>query len=295
MEHPKTADELIQKVDELPTLPSIVFELNQIINDPLSAAADVEKVMLNDQALTSKVLKLVNSAYYAIPGGVSNLKRAIVYLGFDTVQQLVLTASVLDTMDSEGDQGGLDLSQFWLHSMGVAMASETIAKTLNHKSPADLFTAGLLHDLGKVVLHMASPETLKYSIETANEKSMSLHEAENELSIVKHAELGKVLTEKWRLPRPIQLTALYHHETNTESRENVSPEVNEIIDIVILGNLLIHALKFGKSGHAKVGGAPKALLARLNIAPEKVKEIAKKIKDVLQNAEAFLRIVGGES
>ena len=159
---PSTTEEILLKVDELPTLPSIVFELNQIINDPLSAAADIEKVMLNDQSLTSRVLKLVNSAYYAIPGGVSNLKRAIIYLGFDAIQQLVLTASVLDTVATDSDEaaGQLDLGQFWVHSMGVAMASEVIAKHVKHQSPADLFTAGLLHDLGKVALHMINLDLL---------------------------------------------------------------------------------------------------------------------------------------
>ena len=286
-------EEILDKIDELPTLPSIVFELNQVINDPMSAAADVEKIMLNDQSLTSRVLKLVNSSYYAIPGGVSNLKRAIVYLGFDTIQQLVLTASVMDTVDTSGDGGGIDLGQFWLHSMGVGMAAETIAKFLQHSTPADLFTAGLLHDLGKVALHMISPDELGKVVAHAKETSSTLDEAEVELGVISHAELGKSLTEKWQLPRKIQVTTLHHHHADLDERDNISPELSEMIDMVVLANLLIHALKFGHSGHDKILGAPKPLLARLNIEPAKVKDVLGEIKKALENAEAFLRIVGG--
>ena len=95
-EHDVTA-----KLDELPTLPSIVYELSKVINDPMSSTGDVEKLMSNDQSLTTKVLKLVNSAYYAIPGGVSSLSRAIAYIGFDTVNQLVLSASILSALETK--------------------------------------------------------------------------------------------------------------------------------------------------------------------------------------------------
>ncbi len=102
-------DYLISKLDELPTLPTIVYELSQVIGDPMSSTSDVEDIMKNDQSLTTKVLRLVNSAYYAIPGGVSNLGRAIAYIGFDTVHQLVLSASIINALDVK-DSNGFDLS-----------------------------------------------------------------------------------------------------------------------------------------------------------------------------------------
>ena len=103
------------------------------------------------------------------------------------------------------------------------------------------------------------------------------------------------LTKKWQLPRKIQMVARHHHHTSPTDRQDISPELNEMTDIVILSNLLIHALKFGSSGHAKIQGVPKSLLTRLNIEPTKVKGLVKDIKVALENAEAFLRIVGGDS
>src|SRR5262245_5041227 len=139
-----TQESLLARLDEIPSLPSIVYELSQVINDPMSSTNDVEKIMANDLGLTSKVLRLVNSAYYAIPGGVSSLGRAIGYIGFDTVNQLVLSASILQALENKGPQR-FDVNEFWKHSIGVGMASETIGKYVQHPTPADLFTCGLVH------------------------------------------------------------------------------------------------------------------------------------------------------
>src|ERR1035437_1814036 len=99
--HQLTQESITSRLDNLPSLPSIVYELSQVINDPMSSTTDVEKIMANDLSLTSTVLSLVNSAYYAIPGGVSSLSRALGYIGFETVNQLVLSASILKVLETK--------------------------------------------------------------------------------------------------------------------------------------------------------------------------------------------------
>ncbi|RYZ75410.1 MAG: HDOD domain-containing protein, partial [Proteobacteria bacterium] len=138
---------IVDRLDELPTLPTIVYELSRVINDPMSSTGDVQKIMANDQSLTTKVLKLANSAYYAIPGGVSSLQRAIGYIGYDTIHQLVLSASIISALDAKSS-ADFDLTQFWKHAIGVAMAAETTARFVHYKTPSDLFTCGLVHDMG---------------------------------------------------------------------------------------------------------------------------------------------------
>src|SRR4249920_2508515 len=98
----KDYNQIVEKLDDLPTLPTVVYELSQLINDPMSSTNEIEKVMEQDQSLTTKVLKLINSAYYGIPGGVSRLSRAIGYLGFDTVNQLVLSTSIIKALEIKG-------------------------------------------------------------------------------------------------------------------------------------------------------------------------------------------------
>lgn len=286
-------DYLVSKLDELPTLPSIVYELSQIISDPMSSTSDVEKIMQNDQSMTTKVLRLVNSAYYAIPGGVSNLGRAIAYIGFDTVHQLVLSASIISALKTN-DSAGFDMTQFWTHSVGVGIASETIAKTVQHPIPADLFTCGLVHDMGKVALCSIDKNLLDEITKKAKDEDISYSEAEIALDIPSHTKIGHLLAEKWRLPQQIQAVARHHHQEKANSRSGISADLNKIVDIVYLANLLIHGLKFGNSGHSKILGIQPEVMSRLAIDPKDgLKKLVIESKQRLEKAADFIRVIGG--
>jgi HD-like signal output (HDOD) protein len=281
------------KLDELPTLPSIVYELSKVINDPMSSTGDVEKLMSNDQSLTTKVLKLVNSAYYAIPGGVSSLGRAIAYIGFDTVNQLVLSASILKALETKGPQP-IDMNEFWKHAIGVGIASETIAKFVRHPTPADLFTCGLVHDMGKVALFTVAPEMMMEVVRVAKEEQLSYFDSETKLEYPKHTVVGHLLAQRWQLPNNIQACIKHHHTKEANLRGGLTGEVSRNVDIVLLANLLTHALKFGNSGHEKVLGAPKETLERLTINPATdFKKLLQEIKVSLEKASDFLRVLGG--
>lgn len=287
---PLPPDKLIEKLDELPTLPTVVHELSKLINDPMSSTSDIEQVMENDQSITAKVLKLINSAYYAIPGGVSSLSRAIAYLGFDTVHQLILSTSIIKSLQVKGPQP-FDINAFWTHSIGSAIASETVAKHLKHSQPSDLFTCGLVHDIGKIALLVIAPEMLMEISKTAKTNNMTFEEAEIHLNSHRHTDIGHHLAKKWNLPLHIQNAIQYHHQIDSMKRGGISVEQNLVVDITILGNLLVHALKFGNSGYDKIAGAPKDVLKRLMIDLEGLKNISKDIKTNLDKAEGFMKII----
>jgi len=288
-----TQETIIARLDELPTLPTIVYELSQIINDPMSSTSDVEEIMANDLSLTTKVLKLVNSAYYAIPGGVSSLSRAIAYIGFDTINQLVLSASILKALETKGPQR-FDMNGFWTHSIGVGIACETIAKYVKHPLPADLFTAGLVHDMGKVALYSLEQESMLKIAEHAKNAGVSYLEAETELNIPNHTIIGQALAKKWQLPLMIQSIIRFHHTKDHNQRGGLAGDANRNVNIVFLANLLVHALKFGDSGHAKVAGAPRETLERLALDPDHdLKTILQEIKSNLDKAQDFLRVLTG--
>lgn len=283
---------IVDRLDELPTLPTIVYELNRVINDPMSSTSEIESIMSNDQSLTTKVLRLANSAYYAIPGGVTNLQRAIAYIGYDAIQQLVLSASIMNALDVKA-AAYFEPSQFWKHSLGVAMAAETTAKFVHHKTPSDLFTCGLVHDMGKVAMFIIAPEVFAEILAYARDNKVSITDAEIALGAPKHAVIGRELSIKWRLPAILQATNAHHHQKDPALRGGVSQEMNFVVDIVFLSNLLVNALQFGNSGHSKVVGVPKDVLERLHLNPEKLKELIGKIKASIASAENFLKIIGG--
>ena len=283
-------NDLQERLNDLPTLPTVVQELNRIIADPMSTIKDVEEVMLQDQSLTTKVLTLANSAYYAIPGGVSNLSRAIGFLGFDTVHQLVIAASVFSTLKITGETS-FDLIQFWKHSIGVAIVAESIAAKIGHKQSSDLFTCGLGHDMGKIAIAMLDKEILEDISAYANAENMSFIQAERALENMPHTRIGKILSEKWRLPLPVQNCVLYHHEANLQLRSGLSTEMHQYVDIVYLANCLVGTIRFGNSGYKKASKLPKEILERLNIKPEEIGAMVKEFKEPLQKAESFLKIL----
>jgi len=283
----------LKKLDELPSLPSIVYELSRIINDPMSSTKEVEDVMATDIGMTAKVLKLANSAYYAIPGGVTSLSRAIAFIGFDTIHQLVLSSSIIDALKTDGIPS-FNINEFWKHSVAVAIGAETIGKHTGHPSPGDMFTSGLVHDMGKIALFMCHPEMLTQILKYVEENKTSFLEAEKLVADIDHNEIGGLLADKWKLPKAICSAAKFHHEINPALRSGLSPELNMNVDIVLLSNLLIHALKFGHSGHTKILGAPTELLARLQINAGDMGTVIKTIKANLEKASDFIRMIGGE-
>lgn len=283
-------DKLVERLDELPTLPTVVHELSRLINDPMSSTGDIEEVMEKDQSITAKVLKLINSAYYAIPGGVSSLSRAIAYLGFDTVNQLILSTSIVKALQVKGPQA-FDVNSFWTHSIGTGIAAETIAKRVKHNSPSDLFTCGLVHDIGKLALLVLEPDLLMQISQKAKNETLTFEESERELQTSPHTHIGFLLAKKWNLPLHIQNAIQHHHQIDNQRRGGISVEQNLIVDITILANLLIHALKFGNSGYDKIPGAPKEVLKRLMIDLEGLKEISREIKSNLDKAEGFMKII----
>lgn len=283
---------ILAKLDDLPTLPTIVYELSRTINDPMSSTSDVEKLMANDQSLTTKVLRLVNSAYYAIPGGVTSLSRAIAYIGFDTVNQLVLSASIIKALDTKSIPA-FNLPEFWKHAIGVAVASETIAKHIRHPMPSDLFTCGLVHDMGKVALYTIDAECVTSIVKLADEKKCTYQEAEQELELPGHALVGQMLAQKWQLPAMVQNVIKHHHSKDFKVRGSLTADMNRNIDIVLLANLLTHALKFGHSGHGKILGAPKDVMERLMIEPEAgLKSLLQSLKTAFDRAADMVKFLG---
>ncbi len=200
----------IKKLTALPTLDASIQKIMEVAQNPKSSAAEMEEVISKDQSLSGKVLKIVNSAYYGFPRQIDSISQAIVVLGFQAIKNLALTSSVKD-MFKESRKGVLDMKSLWLHSMATAIASETIAEYMGYQKKEEAFTAGLLHDIGKLVMNIFVPE-LKEVVEKVKKGELTFFEAEQETLDINHAVVGKYLLDIWNLPNPIVMAVLYHHE-----------------------------------------------------------------------------------
>jgi HD-like signal output (HDOD) protein len=151
----------LEKNEDLPTLPVIMTKLIDAINDENSSASDLTKIMINDPAMSARVLKMANSAFYGLRFQVDNLKRAIVVLGFETVRMLALSTTILDLFGSR-KQLAFEPEDFWLHSLGAAKSAQLLGTKIKTEIVRDtLFTAGLLHDIGKYVLALTLKDEYK--------------------------------------------------------------------------------------------------------------------------------------
>jgi HD-like signal output (HDOD) protein len=288
-----TLEEIHKSIDELPSLPTVVYELTRIINDPMSSTKEVEELMATDMGLTTRVLKLANSAYYAIPGGVSNLSRAIAYIGFDTINQLVLSSSIIDALAFK-EPSDFNLNEFWRHSIGVGIAAETIGKIVHHPNPPDLFTAGLIHDMGKVALCAHDMKFVAHIADWAKKTKVSFLEAESRLELPKHTDVGMLLAEKWKLPVALAVGVRFHHTADPKLRTGLSPELQNNVDIVFLANLLNHALHFGNSGHGHIAGVPNEVMGRMGLTEKDAfLAVAKEVKKNLEKAQEFISTLLG--
>ena len=236
----------IKKVTEsiisLPTLPVVVSKMIEMVDNPKTSTASLARLISIDQSLTAKILKLANSAYYGFPREISTVNMAIVVLGFNTVKNMGLSLSVFDMFkDAEG--GALfDVSKFWEHSIGCGAASRMIARRMKYRFVGEAFVAGLLHDIGKVILNQYVHKEFMETLRLASLGKVSLDEAEEEVMGTGHAEVGSWLAEKWNLPKIIVESITFHHEPWEAKAEPL------LVAIVNVADYLCHLCNIGISG-----------------------------------------------
>lgn len=241
----QTLRQVTEKIIGLPTLPTIVTQLIALVGDPKSSARQLAKLISTDQALTAKILKVANSAFYGFPRKIATIQLAIVVLGFEAVKNLGLSVAVLKRFSSGKEHRLFDRQRFWGHAIASAVAGQMLAKRFNYKVEAEAFVCGILHDIGKLILVEYFPNQFSEALEKAQTESLTIAEAEEQTLGVTHADIGGWLAEKWNLPQALVETIAYHH--NPSGLEN--PE--ELLLLVHLANALVRHRGIGNSGDSQ--------------------------------------------
>lgn len=203
-------ERIIGKVDHIAALPEVVMRITQVIGDPKSTASDLNRLISNDPSLVSRVLKLVNSSYYARSTQIDSVQRAIVLLGFEAVHNLALSATVGEMFRGPltDDFSARDL---WTHSVAVASLGREIARRVCKPVAEQVFLAGLMHDIGLLAEFQAVPMKLRQVAELAKGTGARFSALELSVIGVDHAEIGAALAEKWGFPQACRQACAYHH------------------------------------------------------------------------------------
>jgi putative nucleotidyltransferase with HDIG domain len=281
----KSIKQSLQSISTIPTLPTVIEQITRLLQNPKTSAEEIGKAITTDQALASKVLKLVNSAFYGFPGRIATITHAVVILGFSTVKNIVLTASIFDAFRKKtSGRSGFDIEQFWYHSIACGAAAQSIAKFIGSTEREEAFIAGLIHDIGKIILCQYLPEDFADAIQYANEKEILFFQAENVLFDCTHQEIGGFLAERWNLPKNLQSAIKYHHAPSS-NRDNYV-----ITSIVHCADIFIRALDYGNGGDSKIPLMADNVWKNLGLENAPLQTLFDNINEEIDKATVFIQL-----
>jgi len=206
----------IREISNIATLPEITLKIIELVEDPTSTAQDLHHIISNDPALCARILKVVNSSFYGLPGQIGNINRAIVLLGLNAVKNIAIAASLAKLFRGGNLTPNFAARDLWKHSVVTAAASKMVADAIGMGLADEAFLAGLIHDIGIVVELQARREGLIEVIEKLNLNSdgvplVDMLEVEQQVLHATHQDFGMGLCESWQFPRPLRNVAGYHH------------------------------------------------------------------------------------
>jgi len=204
--------DLILSIKDLPTLPTVAMEVMALTQDPDSSMADIVTVVQNDPAITTKILRIANSAFYGMRQKIDSINRALVVLGMNEVNNLITSISVFKTFPITSDSPSFDREKFWEHCALTGEIAKNISVKLGMKIMSEVFTAGLLHDVGKIIMDQYFHDDFNKALEISFSQNIPLYEAEKQVFGVNHSQIGGWVAEKWKLPRNLTDSILYHHK-----------------------------------------------------------------------------------
>ena len=249
----QTIDQLVECVERIPRLPDTAMRLISTLSDPGSSIGEIVDCIRYDQAITAEVLRLCNSAYFGLSRRVNSIDDATRLLGTAKVLQLVMSAHTQALLSRPQEGYGLIPGALWEHSVAVALGSQHYARHLGLHELGQLFTAGLLHDIGKVVLNEFVAAEFAAIVDLVTRKQMSFLEAEQQVLGYTHPEVGIRLAEVWSLPEDIARCIRYHHTPDD------LPEPDAVVDTVHLADATCLLMGIG-------GGEVDGLAYRLSSA-----------------------------
>ncbi len=273
----------IANISNLPTLPEVAQQLIQIINDPDTSSSQVADLISKDVGITSKVLRMANSAFYGIPRTITTVQNAVVLLGMKVVNSLVLSVSVGDMFPSNKNKSGLSRVSFWKHSLATAITSKVLAKKMKVSHPPDpeeCFCSGLLHDIGKLVLDQYFFDAFLSAIQSAQAQSISSNKSEVEVFGYSHTHVGDWLTSKWELPRNLRLPIIHHHEIPTDGPAKAN------IAIVQLADNIAHQLNYNCYQDEVTSPIQEECYDLLRITPDETAGIIEQLPKEIEKLEA---------
>jgi putative nucleotidyltransferase with HDIG domain len=286
-----TLQRIIDSTHSLPTLPIAVSRLYSLIQDSEASVADLDKVIKPDPALTANLLRLANSPYYGLARKVNSSREAIGMLGMKRVVEAVTSVSFSRLIPSQLPGYNLDAQAFWIHSVAVAIICERLALELNLKIPELTFTAGLLHDMGKLAIGSFIAEQTDEFRHLLSNAKQSFIIAEQQVLGTDHAEIGAGIAENWNLPETIGKVSRWHHSPTELSSDDYD---STLVDLVHVADGLAHILGYGTDFGELSRTIDDTVPKRLGVKVQRLERVASETLDKIREMGQLYVKPGGE-
>lgn len=274
-------DLLVNKSLDLVSPPNTYIQLNDLLLDPNSSIDDISAIINTDPALTTRLLKVVNSPYYGFPSQIDTISRAITIVGTKELTYLVLATTVIDNF--KGIPTSLiNMREFWKHSLACAITAKQLALKCGERKTEHFFIAGLLQNIGSLVLYQSMPELAREAINSAQYGDEVIFAAEKRLLGFDHTEVGQSLINKWRLPESLAQAIRYHHSPSQASSYQFDTAIIHVADV------LVSSIPLGHSGDNHVPPLDPAAWDLLGLEVEQIPDLLQEVSTKIDSLSATM-------
>jgi len=275
------ARELVNGALEVPSLPMIFTRIDESVNNPRSSLADIGKIISEDSSLTARLLKIVNSAFYSFPSKIETISRAVTIVGTQQLRDLALATSVMKLFQGIPPEL-MDMEAFWKHSIGCGVTARVLATYRREANVERFFVAGILHDIGRLILCMKDPDWMKMAITRCRNNDELLFKIEYEELGFDHAAVGRVLLQNWKLPASLEETVAFHHNPEAATRYPIEAAIIHVADVIS------HVLQLGNSGERFVPPLSSNAWERLQMTPSQLASLCEQVDRQYQEATEWV-------
>lgn len=278
----------IERFANLPTLPQVATRLIGMINNPLTSASDVAFIVGQDLSLSAKMLRLANSAFYGIPRSITSIGNAVVILGLKVINTMVLSLTVFDMFPEDKRSAALfNRKAFWIHSLSCGLIAKFLTTRIRKVvlfDPEEAFCAGLLHDIGKVVMEQYLHEEFHQALDYALLNRFPIFEAENSQLGYSHTDIAEWLTESWSLPAEIRLSLIHHHNPAG------SIQSQDIITLIHLADWLCYETGMVIDGDYQPPQLQESCIKMLKLLPRDIDTVKEILPEELDKTSIFYNV-----
>ncbi|VAW81075.1 hypothetical protein MNBD_GAMMA12-3423 [hydrothermal vent metagenome] len=275
--------DLVNEVDHLVSLPTVCVKIMTLLNDPHSTAKDIERVLIQDPPLTAQLLRMANSPFYGLRSQIDTLSRAVSVIGTKRIHNLVLAVSAIKSFDKLTN-GIISIENFWSHSIYTGLIANILAKHSSVRQNDAIFIAGLLHDIGQLVIFNKRPDDVRVALtlmqDSSNDSDLYLYE--REVMGFDHMQVGSELARRWLLPENLIACIEYHH------LPSLAPSHNLELALVYLGNRLASLAELNSLNMDDIPPISKQMWEITGLTPEIIEQVLDEAQEQFESSQAIL-------